>query len=127
MNVVKLKQLGDHYEEMGDYESAELLFRRALAVQEKEVGEDHPSLAVDLYNLGLLCYAQSKFLDAETMLTRAWAIELNSFGPVHPETVATLDALSEIYYDANRNVELEYRGLVSSRLPYGQPVQRHYH
>jgi tetratricopeptide (TPR) repeat protein len=127
MNFVKMKQLGDHYEAIGDYENAELLFRRALAVQEREVGEDHPSLAIDLYNLGLLCYAQSKFLDAETMLTRAWAIERSTFGPVHPETMATLDALSEVYYDANRNVEMEYRGMTSAPLPYGQPTRHLYH
>ncbi len=83
-------------------------------MQEKELGEEHPSLSIDLYNLGLLCYAMEKYTDAETMLMRAWAIEKSHFGPMHYETLATLEALSELYYDANRNVEIEYKVLHSS-------------
>ncbi|MGH9550511.1 MAG: tetratricopeptide repeat protein [Terriglobales bacterium] len=110
--VAELRRLGDLYEDRGDYESAELLFRKALSVQEQELGEEHPLLAPDLYNLGLLCYALEKFNDAETFLMRAWAIERTSFGPMHPETLATLEALSELYYDANRNVHVEYPGII---------------
>src|SRR5580658_9966738 len=111
MNVIELKRLGDQYEEQGDYESAELLFRKAVSVQEQEVGEEHPSLTVDLYNLGLLCFALGKYYDSESFLMRAWSIERTHLGPMHHQTLATLEALSEVYYDVNRNVEVEYRGL----------------
>lgn len=109
-HVSELKRLGDQYEEQGDYESAELLFRKALADQELSLGDEHPGLAPDLYNLGLLCYALEKYIDAESFLMRAWAIERKSCGPMHPTTLATLEALSELYYDADRNVQLEYKG-----------------
>jgi tetratricopeptide (TPR) repeat protein len=115
MNAIDLRRLGDQYEEHGDYESAELLFRKSLALLELEYGEEHPSIAMDLYNLGLLCHSLGKFDDAETMLMRAWSIERTCFGPMHPETLATLEALSDIYYDANRNVEIEYRSLTPAK------------
>lgn len=114
MKQEELKRLGEMYEEQGDYESAELLFRNALSMNEKQLGEDHPNIAVDLHNLGLLCYALEKYNDAETFLMRAWAIERRVLGPMHQETLATLEALSELYYDANRNVDVEYRGLISA-------------
>lgn len=128
MNVIELKKLGDTYEEQGDYESAELIYRRALAIQEKELGEEHPTLSVDLYNLGLLCYAMQRYTEAEVFLMRAWAIERTHFGPMHHETLATLEALSELYYDANRNVEVEYRGIAagSTRMPQHAAVHMYH-
>jgi tetratricopeptide (TPR) repeat protein len=117
--AAELKILGDQYEERGDYESAELLFRRALFDQEQSLGEEHPTLALDLYNLGLLCYALEKFADAETFLMRAWMIERKSHGPMHPDTLATLEALNELYYDANRNLYVEYKSMLVA------PASRH--
>jgi tetratricopeptide (TPR) repeat protein len=126
--AAELKLLGDQYEERGDYESAELLFRRALSDQEARLGEDHPSLALDLYNLGLLCYAMEKFGDAETFLMRAWMIERKLYGPVHPQTLATLEALNELYFDANRNLDLEYKGSLGSHCQRHAPAASHlYH
>jgi len=121
MKAAELKRLGDQYAELGDYESAELLLRNALSAQERELGEEHPSLSVDLYNLGLLCYALDKFNDAETFLMRAWAIERKCFGPMHSDTLATLEALSELYYDANRNTSIEFKALAitAARSNYG--------
>lgn len=127
MNVFDLKLLGDQYEESGDYESAELLYRKALSQQEVSLGEDHPSLAVDLYNLGLLCFAMEKFSDAESLLMRAWSIERHHYGATHPCTQATLEALSDVYYDADRNVEMEYTGLALSNRTGFSPAKPVYH
>jgi tetratricopeptide (TPR) repeat protein len=127
MKVIELKRLGDHYEELGDYESAELLFRNALTVQESEVGEEHQSLAVDLYNLGLLCYSLEKYNDAETFLMRAWAIERRCLGPMHPNTLATLEALSELYYDSNRNIAVEYKALAATTARSHHHNAHYYH
>jgi len=127
MNAIELKRLGDHYEELGDYESAELLFRSALKVQEREVGEEHASLAIDLYNLGLLCYSLEKYNDAETFLMRAWAIERRCFGPMHPNTLASLEALSDLYHDSNRNTAMEYKTLAATAARTHHQAVHFYH
>lgn len=115
----ELKRLGNSYEERGDYESAELLFRKALSMQEKQLGNEHPSIASDLYNLGLLCYALQKYNDAELFLMRAWAIERKSLGLMHPETLSTLEALSEIHYDPERSSRNKFKDAINRPLRSG--------
>jgi hypothetical protein len=39
---------------LGDYAKAEPLFRRSLAILEKALGPDHPSVATSLENLAAL-------------------------------------------------------------------------
>ena len=40
--------------DQGKYEEAEPLYKRSLAIREKVFGEDHPSVATTLNNLGSL-------------------------------------------------------------------------
>jgi len=103
--VAQLRILGERFEEQGDYESAEAVLRKALHLEEGRLGSDHPSLASDLYNLGVLCYALDKYADAEFFLTRAWMIEKRHLGKLHPETVSTLNLLSELYFDEGYHSE----------------------
>ncbi len=64
--VVKAEML----EERGEYRKAERLYKKALVMQEKAVGEDHPELADYLYNLGMIQCALDKNTDAERVLNR---------------------------------------------------------
>jgi tetratricopeptide (TPR) repeat protein len=64
--VVKAEML----EERGEYRKAERLYKKALVMQEKAVGEDHPELADYLYNLGMIQCALEKNSDAERVLNR---------------------------------------------------------
>ena len=45
----------------GDYTGAKPLYGRAIAIDEKALGPDHPDLATDLNNLALLLSAQVGF------------------------------------------------------------------
>ena len=63
--------------------------RRALAIDEKSFGPDHPSVARDLNNLALLLQATNRLAEAEPLMRRALAIDEKSFGPdipMWPET-----------------------------------------
>jgi tetratricopeptide (TPR) repeat protein len=95
----QLKSMGEWYEENGDYESAELMLRSAILMEEQLVGEDSLELVTDLHNLGLLCYALEKYEEAEALLRRAWMIETQKLGPMHPDTLATLNAISDLSCD----------------------------
>lgn len=92
----QLKRLGDTYVELGDLESAELLYRKALSIDEVLVPDTIP-LAEDLYNLGLVCYALENYLEATNFLLRAWKIERRLLGDMHMETLNTFNLLSEIH------------------------------
>ncbi len=60
--------------------------RRALAIDEKSYGPDHPDVARDLNDLALLLQATNRLAEAEPLTRRALAIDEKSLGPDHPNT-----------------------------------------
>jgi len=58
----------------GKNDLAEPLFQRALAINEKILGPDHPGIATSLNNLALLYQDQGKYALAEPLFQRAQAI-----------------------------------------------------
>ena len=53
------------YHTRGQYEQAEPLYRRALAIYEKSLGPDHPNVRLSLDNLAKLYRATDQLLAAE--------------------------------------------------------------
>ena len=64
-------------------------YRRALAIDEKALGPDHPGVATDLNNLGLLLMAEGDYAAAEPLLRRALAIKERALGPDSSSTILT--------------------------------------
>ena len=56
------------------YQEAEPLYERAIAIDEKALGPEHPTVATMLNNLALLYNAQGRDAEAETLRGRASAI-----------------------------------------------------
>ena len=69
--------------------------RRALAIEEKTNGLDHPDMAVRLNNLAALLVATNRLAEAEPMMRRAVARQ-QSLGPFHPQTVAAHNILAAL-------------------------------
>jgi tetratricopeptide (TPR) repeat protein len=69
------------------YELAEPLLQRALAIRERVLGADHPDTANSLNNLALLYDNQGKYEQAELLYQRALAICERMLGADHPNTV----------------------------------------
>ena len=78
-------------------EEAGLLYRRAIAIQEKVVGPEHPDLATSLNNLAELGLIQWRYREAEALHKRALAIREKALGPDHPLTAASLTNLARLY------------------------------
>ena len=78
----------------GDYAGAEPLFRRALAINEKAQGTDHPLAATILANLGVLLRATGNDAGAEPLFRRALAIDEKALGPDHPDVARDLNNLA---------------------------------
>ncbi len=60
---------------------------RAIAIDEKALGPEHPDLATDYNNLANLYTNQGRYQEAEPLYQRAIAIRERVFGPEHPFTV----------------------------------------
>ena len=66
---------------------AEPLMRRALAIDEKSYGPEHPDVAIDLNNLAQLLQATNRLAEAEPLMRRTVLIFLKftrSTGHLHP-------------------------------------------
>ena len=67
----------------GDYAEAEPMYRRALAITEKALGPDHPTVAIRLNNLAELLQAKGDYAGAEPMYRRALTMTEKALGPDH--------------------------------------------
>ena len=123
--------LGILFDVKADYGEAELLKRRALAIDEHSYGRDHPKVAIRLNNLGALLQATNRLAEAEPLMRRALAIGERSLGSDHPDVAIRLNNLAELLQATNRFEEAEplyRRALAIDEKTYGSDhpnVARH--
>jgi hypothetical protein len=67
-------------QETNRHAEAEPLMRRALKIDEVNLGPDHPSVGTDLNNLAMLLKATNRHAEAEPLMRRAFEIDEASFG-----------------------------------------------
>jgi CHAT domain-containing protein/tetratricopeptide (TPR) repeat protein len=79
---------------MGAMTDVENMFRRALAIQDRSLGREHPSTALTLSNLGSLLMVRGDFVQAEQMERAALSTMEKVFGEQHPDTAVVLTSLS---------------------------------
>jgi tetratricopeptide (TPR) repeat protein len=78
------------------YAQVEPLYRRALAIDEKSLGPDHPDVARAVNNLALLLKVANRLSEAEPLYRRALGILEQSLGADHPSTAMVRDNLSRL-------------------------------
>jgi tetratricopeptide (TPR) repeat protein len=93
--------------ERAEYTEAEPLFQRALAINEKVSGPDHPNTATSLNNLAALYDDQGRYEQAEPLHQRALATREEALGPDHPVTATSLNNLALLYYNQGRYEQAE--------------------
>jgi len=84
----------DHYLQK-KYDPAEKLYKRALKIQQKTLGNAHPDLARTYYDLALLYAVQNRYGPAEKLYKRALAVQERLWGDNHRELAPTLDNLAQ--------------------------------
>jgi len=89
------------------YGDAESLYRRALAIDEKSSGPDHPIVAIHLNNLAELLQVTNRRSEAEPLCRRALAIDERSYPADHPQVAISLNNLAELLRSTNRLSEAE--------------------
>jgi len=103
----QLTKTGDALYEQGRYPEAEDPYRRALAINEKALGPDHPDVATDLNNLAWLLQATGRYAEAEPLYARALAIWEKALGPDHPAVATSLNSLAFLLDATGRYAEAE--------------------
>lgn len=97
-----LNAAGVYFIERADYASAEPVLRRALDIDRRHNGDDHPSVASDLVSLGRFLTMTDRFEEAEEMLRRALAIDEKHLGVDHPSVARDLFHLGRLHHEADR-------------------------
>jgi len=96
-NPLALRGLGQVLDAEAKYSEAEPLDQRALAIDEKALGPEHPEVARDFNNLATLYLDQGKYAKAEPLYRQALAIDEKALGAEHPSVAAALNNLALLY------------------------------
>ena len=83
-----LINLGNAFCDQQKHIEAVPVYLRALAIDEKALGNDHPEVGMDLSNLGIAYRALGRADIAESLFERAYKLMLTALGPDDPKTQA---------------------------------------
>jgi tetratricopeptide (TPR) repeat protein len=89
------------------YADAEPLYKRAIAIDEKVLGPEHPDVAPSLNNLALLYRDTGRYPEAEPLYNRVLSIWEKALGPEHPNIATVANNLAELYQATGRYPEAE--------------------
>ena len=95
--AISLNNLALVMHRKGDFDEAERLYERSLAVTESALGADHPQVASTLTNIAWVAIDRGDHRQAEELLLRALAIRKAALGPAHPTVAASLTELAAVY------------------------------
>jgi len=109
--------LGGIHHVAGDFDAAEVCYRRALGNLERLLG-DHPEVATTILNLAALHLEREQWDEAEVLLQRNIRIRMELFGENNVETVGAHLALGRLRLKLKRFDEAEtiYRRYYPDRL-----------
>ena len=93
--ALALARLGEIKHLDGKQGEAEQLFRRALEINERALGQEHPDLVVLLNDLSRLYLKRGAHSEAEPLLLRLHAIK-RAKGEDHPEVATVLASLASV-------------------------------
>jgi CHAT domain-containing protein/tetratricopeptide (TPR) repeat protein len=99
--------LACNLEHLGRAKEAELLHRKALAIEEEVLGQQHPDTASCYSNLALNIQDQGRAQEAEPLHRKALAIREEGLGPRHPDTALSYNNLATNLQAQGRAQEAE--------------------
>jgi CHAT domain-containing protein/tetratricopeptide (TPR) repeat protein len=102
-----LNNLTQIYEDESRFTEAEDAVKRALAIRERKLGQDHPDVAASLNNLAHIDERLGQYAEADRLFQRAIAIWEEALGPNHPLLATSLVNLASVYADQGRLDEAE--------------------
>jgi CHAT domain-containing protein len=105
--AVALNNLAALYSDQARYGDAAPLLRRALDIDEKTFGPEHPAVAARLNSLGEDYFHQGRYADAEPLLRRALALREKESRPLHPSESLALENLAALLYAEAKPAQAE--------------------
>jgi tetratricopeptide (TPR) repeat protein len=88
-----LNELGRHLEKVAEFVEARAALERALAIDEKVYGPEHPQVAASVNNLGMVLKELGELAEARKAFERALAIDEKAYPPEHPQVATFMNNL----------------------------------
>jgi eukaryotic-like serine/threonine-protein kinase len=92
-----LMTLGHSYANLGLFDRAEPLLRKALDLNIREFGNDHRETAGSMNRLARLHYRRGELDSARSLLEEALEIQERTLGPDHADIIHTINVLGNLY------------------------------
>ena len=102
-----LNNLAGLYYAQGRYEEAEPLYKKALQLRQKLLGDRHPDVATSFNNLAALYYDQGRYEEAEPLYRQELKLRQQLFGSQHPDVATSFNNLAGLYSAQGRYDEAE--------------------
>jgi tetratricopeptide (TPR) repeat protein/DNA-binding XRE family transcriptional regulator len=102
-----LYETASYLKDRGRQVEAEPLYRKALHIQEQQLGPEHPDVAHALNGLASLYFEQSKYMEAEPLYQQALHIWGQQLKPEYPEMANALTNLATLYLQQGKYTEAE--------------------
>ncbi len=102
------------YQSLGEFEQSAALNRRSIALIERVLGPEHPSLVPHLTNLTIVQGTLNQLAEARETATRGLELQVSVLGPDHPAVGGALNNLGNIAMlqgDLRAAAELQERSL----------------
>jgi serine/threonine-protein kinase len=94
-----LDVVGQVYQSLGEYDTAQALLEQAVAKRRTLLGEEHLDVAQSLYNLGAVLLDRGDYEMAEPLLREALTMRQKLLGEEHPDVASSLNKLGMLEDD----------------------------
>ena len=113
-----LDDLASVYVREQQWSLAKASYEKALEIDKRELGDDHPRLAIDLNNLAIVAQNMGNLQEAETLFRQAIERDQRAYGDSHPETAAAKENYGLLLQREGRLTEAEplLRGALAAKL-----------
>jgi eukaryotic-like serine/threonine-protein kinase len=99
--------MGTVYENLGLFARAELLFRRALEIHRRTLGDKNKDTLQSMYNLAEVLTWRGNSAEAETLCRESFEARKSVLGPEHRDTLISMSWLAWILFIEGRYPEAE--------------------
>ena len=99
--------LGRLLQDQGKLSEAEPLYREALKVSRRTLGDTHSNTLSGINNLGGLLQYQGKLSEAEPLFREALDALRRTLGETHPNTLSSINNLASLLYTQGKLDEAE--------------------
>ena len=99
--------LGETYEAIGVYEKSVAELEKALAIQKRILGPDHPDTLSTMNSLSAVFIRLGKYAEAESILRDTVSRKKQVLGAEHQDTIVSMHNLGVVYYYQGKFKEAE--------------------